>query len=57
MVSFGMLITWTLDGLQIGECVPTNRGLEPFHSRISANRLRGTLNWLPVIDCVDKTLS
>lgn len=47
----------TLDGLQMGEYVPTNCGLEYFHDGISANQLPGTPNRLSMVDCVDEQLA
>jgi hypothetical protein len=46
----------TLDGLQMGERVPTDRSLEYFNDGIRADLLRPSIDRLPMVDCVDEEL-
>jgi hypothetical protein len=47
----------TLEGLQMGEYVPTNCRLKYFHNGIGANQLPGTPNRLSMVDRVDEKLA
>jgi len=53
----GSINNRTPDGLHVCERVPSNCSLEYLHDRIRANQLRGSMNRLSMVDCVDEKLS